>query len=261
MVDGKFITTVVEEKIAVVTLNNPPVNVLTEAVLEELSQTFAWIERDPGVRAVIFTTAGTQAFIAGADIKVIAGIQSKEQAVALARRGHAILNQIENSEKINIAAVHGVCVGGGNELIMAFHLRIASERAKFGQPEISLGIIPGFGGTQRLPRIVGEAKALELILTGDVINAQEAYRIGLVQKVVPDGEVLKQAKGLLKRIVSKGATSVRLAKRATSEGLRLSLPEALQLEAELFGEVAESEDKKEGVQAFLEKRQAKFKDA
>lgn len=260
MIDTAHIKTVIEERIALVTLDNPPVNILTTPIMQELSEVFQDIEKNDEVKAVIFTTAGTQAFIAGANIKEIAEIQGKEQAKALALKGQEVLNRIERAKKINIAAIHGVCVGGGNELIMAFHLRIASERAKFGQPEINLGIIPGFGGTQRLARLTGLVKARELILTGDMITAQEALRIGLVNKVVPDGELVKQAKGLAKKIVSKSAVAVRLADRALTEGFSLSLDAGLQLEAECFGEAAESQDKKEGIQAFLEKRQPKFVD-
>ena len=260
MSDLKFIKTKVEERIAVVTLDNPPVNILTSEILQEIQTTFDALEKDPAVKVIVFTSAGTNAFIAGADIKEIAQIRSAPQAVELAKKGQAVLNKIENSTKVSIAAIHGVCVGGGNELVMAFHLRIASERAKFAQPEINLGIIPGFGGTQRLPRLVGLAKARELNLTGDMISAQEALRIGLVNRVVPDGELLKQTLGLAKKIASKSAVALGLAERAMREGMRLTLAEGLLREAELFGEVVESQDMQEGVKAFLEKRQPKFQD-
>lgn len=260
MIDTAHVKTIIEERIALVTLDNPPVNILTLSIIEELSEVFGDLEKNDEAKAVIFTTAGAQAFIAGANVKEIAEIKTKPQAKALALKGQEVLNRIERSQKINIAAIHGVCVGGGNELIMAFHLRIASERAKFGQPEINLGILPGFGGTQRLARLTGLAKARELILTGDMITAQEAFRIGLVNKVVADGELLKQAKGLAKKIVSKSAVAVRLAQRAMTEGFSAALEAGLQLEAECFGEVMESQDKKEGIQAFLEKRQPKFAD-
>jgi enoyl-CoA hydratase/carnithine racemase len=190
----------------------------------------------------------------------IAQIKTAEEARKLAQNGQAVLNKIENCKKVTIAAIHGVCVGGGNELVMAFHLRMASERAKFGQPEINLGIIPGFGGTQRLARLVGLAKARELNLTGDMITAQEAFRLGLVNRVVPDGELLKQTLGLAKKIAAKSRVALELCERAMKEGLALPIDKALALEAELFGKVAESQDMREGIQAFVEKRQPKFQD-
>ncbi len=250
----------VEERIALVTLDNPPVNVLTMKVMQELEQTFDQLEKDDAVKVIIFTTAGTNAFIAGADIKEIAQIKSPQEARQLAEKGHKVLNKIETSLKPNIAAIHGVCVGGGNELVMAFHMRVASERAKFGQPEINLGIIPGFGGTQRLARLTGVAKARELILTGDMITAQEALRIGLVNRVVPDGELLKQTLGFAKKIASKSRVTISLCQRAIHEGFSLPLREGLALEAELFSKAAESQDMREGLQAFVEKRQPKFQD-
>ena len=250
----------VEGPIAVVTLDNPPVNILTSQVISELRQTFESLDKDSRIKVVVLTTAGTNAFIAGADIKEIAQISSPDQARKLALDGQAVLNQIEQSKKITIAAIHGICVGGGNELIMAFHLRIASERAKFGQPEINLGIIPGFGGTQRLVRLVGLAKARELILTGDMITAQEALRIGLVNRVVPDGELIKQTMGLARKIAAKSRVALALAEEAMREGARKDLPEGLAYEAEMFGKAAQSQDMKEGIKAFLEKRQPKFQD-
>lgn len=260
MIDLQFVKTKIEDKIAVVTLDNPPVNILTAKVIKEIDEVFASLESNADVKVVVFTTAGTNAFIAGADIKEIGGIQSGAQAMELSRMGHKVLDRVENSLKINIAAIHGVCVGGGNELAMAFHMRIAGERARFGQPEINLGIIPGFGGTQRLVRLVGLAKARELNLTGDMITAQEALRIGLVNRVVPDGELMKQTMGLAKKISSKGGVAVTLCERAMREGSLRPIADGLKLEAELFGKIAETEDMKEGVKAFLEKRQPKFQD-
>lgn len=257
---AQFLKVNIEDQIAVVTLDNPPVNILTSQVIQELRQVFENLENDSRVKVVVFTTAGTNAFIAGADIKEIAQINSSDQARKLALDGQAVLNKIEQAKKISIAAIHGICVGGGNELIMAFHLRIASERAKFGQPEINLGIIPGFGGTQRLPRLVGLAKARELILTGDIITAQEALRIGLVNRVVPDGELLKQTLGLAKKIASKSRVAISLAEEAMREGITKDLLAGLAYEAEVFGKVAQSQDMKEGVRAFIEKRQPKFQD-
>jgi enoyl-CoA hydratase/carnithine racemase len=174
--------------------------------------------------------------------------------------GQAILNKIENMGKPVIAAINAVCLGGGNELAMACHMRIASDRARFGQPEINLGIIPGFGGTQRLPRLVGKAKAIEMLLSADMIPAQEAYRIGLVNKVVPEGEVVKAARDLAKRILSKGQFAVRLILESVDKGLATSLDKGLLIEAENFARAMGSADAKEGLNAFLQKRQAKFQD-
>ena len=256
----QYLKVKIEDQIAVVTLDNPPVNVLTSKVIAEIDQFYQSIEDDKSIKVVVFTSAGTNAFIAGADIKEIAQIQGAEQGKKLALMGHAVLNRIENSKKISIAAIHGVCVGGGCELVMAFHLRVASERAKFGQPEINLGIIPGFGGTQRLARLAGLAKARELILTGDMITAQEALRINLVNRVVPDGELIKQTMGLAKKIASKSGVAIYYAEQAMRKGMDGLLKDGLNLEAEMFGKVAESADMKEGVKAFLEKRQPKFTD-
>ena len=260
MTDFQFLKSKIEEQIAVVTLDNPPVNILTSKVMQEIDGLFETLEKDKSVKVIVLTAAGTNAFIAGADIKEIAQIQSSEQAMQLAQKGHAVLNRIEKSRKVTIAAIHGICVGGGNELVMAFHLRMASERAKFGQPEINLGIIPGFGGTQRLVRLVGLAKARELILTGDMISAQEALRIGLVNRVVPDGELVKQTLGLAKKIATKSGVAIESAERAMRKALVVTAEEGFAYEAEMFGHVAKSQDMKEGVKAFLEKRQPKFQD-
>ena len=256
----QFVKTKIEEQVATVTLDNPPVNILTSKVMSELDETFSALDRNASVKVIIFTTAGTNAFIAGADIKEIAGIDTPEKARDLALKGQGVLNRIEQSKKICIAAIHGICVGGGCELVMAFHIRLAGERAKFGQPEINLGIIPGFGGTQRLARLAGLAKARELVLTGDMITAQEALRIGLVNRVVPDGELLKQTLGLAKKIASKSKVCIEAAEEAMRKGIAGSLEDGLKTEAELFAQVAKSKDKQEGVQAFIEKRQPKFQD-
>ena len=260
MTEFQFLKIKIEDQIAVITFENPPVNILTSKVIAEIDTAFQNLEQDPAVKVVVFTAAGTNAFIAGADIKEIAGIKSAEDARKLALQGQSVFNRIEQSRKTNIAAIGGVCVGGGNELIMAFHMRVASERAKFGQPEILLGIIPGFGGTQRLARLAGLAKARELVLTGDMIPAQEALRIGLVNRVVPDGELIKQTLGLAKKIAAKSRVTLELAEEAMRCGMERSLKEGLEIEAQKFGEVAKSEDMQEGVKAFLEKRQPKFQD-
>lgn len=260
-VNREFIKVKIEERVALVTIDRPPVNALSWKTMQELSETLDELGKDSQVKVIVLTGEGkNMTFIAGADLKEMAQINSPEQAEDLAKKGQEVLNQLERMKKPVIAAINSVCVGGGNELAMACHIRIASDRARFGQPEINLGIIPGFGGTQRLTRIVGPSKASELILTGDMITAQEALRIGLVDRVVPDGELLRQALGLAKKIASKGAVAIAYVLEAIGSGLSVSLEEGLKNEARLFGKVAETEDMREGVRAFLEKRQPSFKD-
>lgn len=256
---NQYINYTVEERIATVTINNPPVNALSAPVVAELGKVFDEIKADPNVKVVIITGAG-RFFVAGADIKEIVTIASAEQAVEMTTKAHRIFGTIESLGKPVIAAINGACLGGGLELAMTCHIRIAGERARLGQPEINLGIIPGFGGTQRLPRIVGTAKAIELIFTGDMISALEAKDLGLVNKVVPDGEVLKEAKDLAKKITGKGFVAVATALKAIEEGCKVSLEDGLALESRLFGQICETEDMKEGLNAFIEKRQPKFKD-
>ncbi len=257
---GALIKVTTGESIGIITIDHPPVNILNSQALEELDQAVDQMMADTSVKVVILTGAGPNVFIAGADVKEIAKIDNAKQGEDLALKGQGMIQKIENAKKPFIAAVNGVCLGGGNELAMACHMRIASDRAKFGQPEILLGIIPGFGGTQRMLRLCGQAKAREIILTGDNITAQEAFRIGLLNKVVPDGEVLKQSLGLAKKIAAKSRIAIELIQEAIHEGAKLSLSDGLKLEAKLFGKVAETQDKKEGVSAFLEKRQPKFQD-
>jgi len=248
-----------EEGVATIIFNNPPVNVLNQKVMKELGQLFDSLKDDSETKVVLFASEGSQAFIAGADIGEFRQITSGTEAEQLARSGQEILNKIEKLTKPVIVAIHGVCLGGGNELVMACHIRIASDRARFGQPEINLGIIPGFGGTQRLPKIVGFSKATELILTGDTITAQEAFRIGLVSAVVPEQDLLKYAKGLAKKIASKGMPSIMQSLFLIDRSRRTSLEEGLKEEAEVFGKICETEDMREGISAFLEKRQPQFK--
>lgn len=255
-----YVKLAVEDRIALLTIDHPKVNALSQTVMRELDDTLKTVMNDPASKVLIITGGGSFAFIAGADVGEIAQITSGEQGAALAAQGQAVIDRIEQSTKPVIAAINGVCLGGGNELAMACHLRVASERARFGQPEISLGIIPGFGGTQRLPRLVGKAKAIELILTGDVISAQEALRIGLVNAVVPPEAVLKHAKDLARKLASKGGVALRLALQAVQQGLALDLSQGLALEAKLFGDIAATEDMREGLKAFLEKRQPVFHD-
>jgi enoyl-CoA hydratase/carnithine racemase len=178
----------------------------------------------------------------------------------MAALGHSVFLKIQQSSKPVIAAINGVCLGGGCELAMSCHLRISGDRARFGQPEINLGIIPGWGGTQRLPRLIGRAKAIEWILTGDMYSAQEAFRLGLVNQVVPQDQVLKAAKDLARKLASKGAVAMRETLRAIDEGLQLPLEQGLAREADAFGRIADTEDSREGVSAFINKRQPQFKD-
>ena len=259
--EKEYIKTKVEDRVALVTIDRPPVNALNSKAMQELGQVFDELGSDTVVKAIVLTGEGKNlTFIAGADVKEIAALGSSKEAEEIARKGQAIINRIEKMRKPVIAAINSVCVGGGNELAMACHIRIASDRARFGQPEINLGIIPGFGGTQRLSRIVGLSKARELIFSGDMITAQEALRIGLVDRVVPDGELLRQALGLAKKIASKSAVALGYAQEAITEGIEKPFDQGLECEAKLFGRVAESSDMREGVRAFLEKRQPKFED-
>ena len=250
----------VEDRVAVVTIDHRPVNALDRQTLEELGQAADAIQGDAAVKAVIVTGAGSLAFVAGADIKEVSQLGSAEAAKAMAALGQAVFLKVQRLSKPVIAAINGVCLGGGLELAMACHLRISGDRARFGQPEINLGIIPGWGGTQRLPRLIGRAKAIEWILTGDMVTAQEALRLGLVNQIVPQDQVLKAAKDLARKLASKSAVALTQALRAIERGLDLPLDEGLAQEAEAFGAVAASEDSREGVKAFLEKRQPQFKD-
>ena len=263
MAGGELIKVKTDEAVAVVTISRPPenkVNVLTAQVMRELDQTMDELAKDSVVKVVLITGEGPYTFVAGADIKEIAKIETSSEAVEVVRKGQAVFNKIERTAKPVICAINAVCVGGGLELAMACHMRVASDRAKLGQPEVLLGIIPGFGGTQRLSRICGPAKAMELLMTGDQISAKEALEIGLVNQIYPDGRLLKEAVGLAKKIAARPQTAIRLIQRAVLEGSEKSLEEGLKLEAELFGKVCETQDKHEGVRAFLEKRQAKFQD-
>ncbi len=246
------------EGIAKVTFNRPAkLNALNRQVMDELADCIEQIRNDDEVKAVILTGAGEKAFIAGADVNELAvqtPVQGKETSLA----GQSVLDGLENLGKPSIAAVNGYALGGGCELAMAATLRIASDAALFGQPEVKLGIIPGYGGTQRLPRLVGKGRALELILGGDPITAQEAYRMGLVNQVVPAAELIPAARALAKKIMANAPLAVRFAMEAVNHGLELSQQEGQFLEATLFGLVATTEDMKEGTRAFLEKRPAKF---
>ena len=251
---------VVEDRVAVITIDHPPVNALNQQTLKELDRILDVLATEATVKVVIVTGAGSLAFVAGADIKAIAQIASVQAAIELAKLGQAVFLKVQRLGKPVIAAINGVCLGGGLELAMATHLRVSGDRVRFGQPEVNLGIIPGWGGTQRLARLIGKTKAVEWILTGDVFSAQEAYRLGLVNQLVPQDQVMKAAKDLARKIASKGGIAITQALRAIEEGTDLPLPEGLAKEADAFGKVAASDDSREGVAAFLEKRQPQFKD-
>ena len=244
--------------IAYVTLNRPKVlNALNQRTWEDLKAAFEDARDDAAVRGVILTGAGDKAFIAGADINELAQITAVE-AEKSSTFGQGVLNLIENLGKPVIAAVNGFALGGGCETAMACTIRIAAENAKFGQPEVKLGVIPGGGGTQRLPRLVGKGRALQLILSGEIITAQEAYRIGLVNEVVPAADLITRGEGILNQIFVNAPVAVKYSLEAVNKGMEASLAEGLALEASLFGLCAGTDDKKEGTQAFLEKRKPQF---
>lgn len=248
----------VRDGIAFVTINRPDkLNALNDQVVGELGQAADRITSEDAIRGVILTGAGPKAFVAGADIADLAK-QGPFDGKARALRGQGVLRRLETCGKPVVAAVNGFALGGGCELAMACHIRIASDTAKFGQPEVKLGIAPGYGGTQRLPRLVGKGRALQLILTGEMIDAAEAYRIGLVNKVVPAAELAAESEKLVRGILAMGPLAVRLSLEAVERGLDMSMEEGLLLEANHFGLLAATADMKEGLTAFLEKRAPKF---
>ena len=244
--------------IAYVTVNRPKVlNALNHGTWADLRTAFEDARDDAAVRGVIVTGAGDKAFIAGADISELRSLTAVE-AEDSAREGQAVLDLVENLGKPVIAAVNGFALGGGCETAMACTIRVASENAKFGLPEVRLGIIPGAGGTQRLPRLVGKGRALKLILSGEIISAQEGYRIGLVNEVVPSADLIQRAEAILAQINSNAPLAVKFSLEAVNQGLETSQSEGLLLEASLFAICAASEDKREGTSAFLEKRAPQF---
>ncbi len=265
MGEWQNIRTEVEDRIALLTIDHPPVNSFNKQVVTELDEAIDELMADDEVKAIVITGGGTNAFVAGADIPEIKELlehpgEGYGEAREFIERGQGVNLKIETATKPVIAAINGFCLGGGLELAMACHMRICSDRARLGQPEINLGLIPGWGGTQRLPRIVGKAQALEMILTGDMITAQEAYRVGLVNKVVPAGAILKEARGLARKIVSKSKFPIAATLRAVTKGLERTVEEGLEMEKDQFVGLADTEDIREGVSAFLEKRQPEFED-
>jgi enoyl-CoA hydratase len=248
-----------DQRIAVITINRPDkLNALNHETLTELKQAVLDANGSDAVDVIIITGSGEKAFVAGADIKELSG-QDAVRGQQFALYGQDVFSTVENSAKPVIAAVNGFALGGGCELSLACHIRIAAENAKFGQPEVNLGVIPGYGGTQRLARIVGQGRATELILTGDMVDAAEAHRIGLANKTAPAGEALAMAKEMAAKIAGKGQVAVRLSLEALRCVPQMGLREGLATEAALFGLSCGTDDFREGTTAFLEKRKPEFK--
>lgn len=259
MTDLNYVKVEWDGEIAVVTIDRQDkLNALNAEVVGELGEVFANLRDDDDVRGVILTGAGSKAFVAGADIGELATMNSVT-GVKVSRDGQDVFRAIELFPKPVLAAVGGYALGGGCELALACHLRIASERAQFGLPEVGLGIIPGYGGTIRLARLIGLGRAIEMTLTGDSVKAERAYEIGLVSKVVEGDALMEEAKALLRRITSKGPVAVRMALESIYRGLDTPTGEALGFESAMFGLLASTEDMREGMQAFLEKRKPDFK--
>jgi enoyl-CoA hydratase/carnithine racemase len=247
-----------KNQVAYITVDRPKVlNALNMATMDELRRAFTAVKEDSNVRVVIFTGAGEKAFIAGADISEL-NRQGPVEAKEYTHRGQAVLDLIENLGKPVIACINGFALGGGCEIAMACTMRLSSDNAKFGQPEVKLGLIPGYGGTQRLPRLVGKGVAQQLLLTGEIIGAQDALRIGLVNEVVPAAELIARAESIAQKIIANAALAVQYTIEAVNKGTEMSLADGLYLEAVLFGLICSSEDKAEGTKAFLEKRPAQF---
>jgi enoyl-CoA hydratase len=245
--------------IAYVTINRPDkLNALNMAVMEELRAVFTSLKEDAAIRVIILTGTGEKAFVAGADIGELAKhntISAKEYT----HKGQSVLDLIENLGKPVIACINGFALGGGCELAMACTMRIASENARLGQPEVKLGIMAGYGGTQRLPRLVGKGRAMQMLLTADMINAQEAYRVGLVNELVPTpADLIKRAEEIAAKIIANAPLACQYTMEAVNHGMNMTLEEGLYLEATLFGVCCSTEDKNEGTKAFLEKRAASF---
>ena len=248
----------VADRVATITINRPDkLNALNDRVIAELGDAIDNARNDSNVGGVILTGAG-RAFIAGADIAELEK-HGAESAKALALRGQEVFRRFETSPKPTIAAVNGFALGGGCELAMSCHIRLASDAAKFGQPEVKLGLIPGYGGTQRLPRLIGKGRALQLLMTGEMIDAAEAYRIGLVNRVVPAADLIATATAMLQSILANGPLAVAQCIEVVDRGYDIALDDALALEANAFGSLAATDDKREGTRAFLEKRAASFK--
>jgi len=258
MADLKYVLVESRGDVGIVTVNRPDkLNALNAETVNELRIALEQVAKDDAVRAVVLTGAGEKSFVAGADIAELAKM-TPLSGIQVSRQGQDTFRFLETMRKPVIAAVNGFALGGGLELALACHFRVASENAKFGLPEVKLGIIPGYGGTIRLPRVVGRGRALELVLTGEMIDAQEAHRIGLVNHVYAQSELMGAAEQLAKKIAANGPVAVALAIEAVDHGYHASTEDALRLEANLFGLLASTQDMREGMGAFLEKRKANF---
>ena len=255
----KYLLLEKEDGIGILYINRPEaMNALNTGVLEEIIEAAGEISRDDEIQVLIITGAGDKSFVAGADIKEMHGLTAVEGR-EFGYTGQAAFRAIEKLEKPVIAAVNGFALGGGCELAMAADIRLASDKAKFGQPEVGLGITPGFGGTQRLPRLVGEGRAMELILTANTINAEEAYRIGLVNHIYPAENLLDEARKMARKIMSNAPLAVKYSKSAINKGLQTDIDTGMAIEADLFGICFSTEDQKAGMGAFLNKEKASFK--
>ncbi|MGP4107879.1 enoyl-CoA hydratase [Virgibacillus sp. L01] len=256
---GQLVSFKKENGIAVITIDNPPLNVMGQQVQQELKEITEKVEADLEVVCVVLTTAGTKAFMAGADIKEFPNMIGNPDMRSGVMEMHNMLNNLDNLPKPTIAVLDGLTFGGGCELALTFDIRIAEEHTTIGLPEVKLGLFPGGGGTQRLPRLVGEAKAKELMFTGEPITADAAEKIGLVNHVVPTGDGLNKAMNLANQIADKSLQSLSRIKQAVDEGIEMNLTDGIEREATLFTDIFQTDDVKEGVQAFIEKRKANFK--
>lgn len=257
MVEWENVRLHVEDGIATLTINHPPANALNQATISSIQAALDEIEQNADIRVVLLTGEG-KFFVAGADIKEIATVETAEKGKELALHGQRVFRRMETFKKPIIAVINGACLGGGLELAMAAHIRYAAHEAKLGMPELNLGLIPGFAGTQRLPRLVGKARAMELILSSKTITGQEAEELGLVNRSFPLSELMNEALSLAKTITSKSGVAVAKAIEAINASDYMNVEEGGALEAELFGQTFETYDKKEGIAAFLEKRPPKF---
>lgn len=254
----QYVSVEKKEGVATITVDRPPLNVLSKQVFKELGDVFASLEHDQEVVAVVFTTAGEKAFVAGADIKEFPEMIGNKDMKKSVMEGHDVLNRIDAFPKPTIVVLDGLTLGGGCELALAFDIRIAEEQASIGLPEIKLGIFPGGGGTQRLPRLVGEAKAKEMMYTGESVSAAEAKNIGLVNQVTATGEGITEAMKMAGKMSGYSLEPLSRIKKAVNQGMELNFNEAIELEADLFEEVFHTEDVKEGLKAFVEKRKPTF---
>lgn len=253
----RFVKLEVDQRVALITMDNAPVNALSPEVIRELDLIIQAVKDNSKIDVVVLTGNGDKAFVAGADIKAMKDFTPQE-AEEMAKHGQMVFQHIQDMYKVVICAINGLALGGGLELAMACDIRICSSTAKLGQPEINLGIIPGFGGTQRLPRLIGVAQAKELLLTGDMIDAERAYDLGLVNHITAPQDVLKVAKEMANKIASKGSESLHYIQKCVDKGVDMPLEEGLALEATSFGVIFGTPDKTEGINAFLEKRAPQF---